>query len=74
MKENISVPPYYDPMLAKVIAWGADRANALINLRRALSEFQIEGVKTTIPLNLKILQSSEFHNGTIDTNFIDNWH
>ena len=74
LKENISVPPYYDPMLAKVIAWGADRANALINLRRALSEFQIEGVKTTIPLNLKILQSSEFHNGTIDTNFIDNWH
>lgn len=74
LKENISVPPYYDPMLAKVIAWGADRTNALIRLRSALSEFQIEGVKTTIPLNLKILQSSEFHNGTIDTNFIDNWH
>ena len=74
LKENMSVPPYYDPMLAKVIAWGKDRANALIRLREALSEFQIEGVKTTIPLDLKILKSSEFQNGTIDTNFIDNWH
>ena len=74
LKENMSVPPYYDPMLAKVIAWGTDRANALNRLRRALSGFQIEGVKTTIPLNLKILQSPEFQNGTIDTNFIDNWH
>ena len=74
LKENMSVPPYYDPMLAKVIAWGTERSKALNRLSRALSEFQIEGVKTTIPLNLKILQSTEFQNGTIDTNFIDNWH
>jgi acetyl-CoA carboxylase biotin carboxylase subunit len=61
-------------MLAKVIAWGTDRVKATNRLNKALSEFQIEGVKTTIPLNLRILQSPEFQNGTIDTNFIDNWH
>lgn len=71
LKEGTSVPPYYDPMLAKVIAWGTDRGNALNRLNKALSEFQIEGVKTTIPLDLKILKSQEFHNGNIDTNFID---
>jgi len=74
LKKNTSVPPYYDPMLAKVIAWGTDRVKATNRLNKALSEFQIEGVKTTIPLNLRILQSPEFQNGTIDTNFIDNWH
>lgn len=72
LKENTTVPPYYDPLLAKVIAWGTTRNTASKRLSKALSEFQIEGVKTTTPLNLKILNSPEFQNGNIDTNFIDN--
>jgi acetyl-CoA carboxylase biotin carboxylase subunit len=72
LKENAVVPPYYDPMLAKVIAWGKDRASACDRLHRALSEFQVEGVKTTTPLNLKILEHPVFRQGDIDTGFIDN--
>ena len=71
LKANTSVPPYYDPLLAKVIVWGEDRPDALSRLKKALSEFRVEGVKTTIPLNLKIIDSSEFQSGNIDTNFID---
>lgn len=71
LKENASVPPYYDPLLAKVIAWGTDRAAATERLSQALSNFKVEGVKTTTPLNLKILGSPEYLSGEIDTNFID---
>jgi acetyl-CoA carboxylase biotin carboxylase subunit len=72
LKENIMVPPYYDPLLAKVITWGTTRSAAIQRLNKALSEFQVEGVKTSTPLNLKILNSPQFQNGIIDTNFIDN--
>ena len=72
LKENTPVPPYYDPLLAKVIAWGTDRNAASKRLSKALTEFQIKGVKTTISLNLKILGTSQFKEGTIDTDFIDN--
>lgn len=72
LTENAIVPPYYDPLLAKVIAWGTERSRANKRLYQALSEIQIEGVKTTIPLNLKILATQEYQNGDIDTNFIDN--
>jgi acetyl-CoA carboxylase biotin carboxylase subunit len=72
LKENAAVPPYYDPLLAKVIAWGSERSKASNRLGRALSEFQIDGVKTTIPVNLKILNSEDYQDGNIDTSFIDN--
>jgi acetyl-CoA carboxylase biotin carboxylase subunit len=72
LQENTIVPPYYDPLLAKVIAWGKDRNNAGDRLCQALSELRIEGVKTTAPLNLKILQHPIFKRGEIDTGFIDN--
>lgn len=72
LQANTAVPPYYDPLLAKVIAWGTRRSSATKRLGQALTEFQIKGVKTTTPLNLKILGSPEFQSGNIDTNFIDN--
>lgn len=72
LQENTVVPPYYDPMLAKIIAWGEDRADACDRLCRALSEFRVEGVKTTAPLNLKILEHPLFRQGDMDTGFIDN--
>jgi acetyl-CoA carboxylase biotin carboxylase subunit len=71
LKVDTSVPPYYDPLLAKVIAWGDDRSLAVSRLTQALSDFRIEGVKTSTALNLKILNSPEFQEGNIDTNFID---
>jgi len=71
LEAGAAVPPYYDPLLAKVIAWGENRPNAVERLARSLSEFQVEGIKTTIPANLLILSSPKFLAGNFDTGFID---
>lgn len=71
LADGCTVPPYYDPMLAKVVAWDRDRPAALRRLVGALKEFEVEGVKTTIPLNLKILEHPSFQAGDMDTGFID---
>ncbi|MFS8513239.1 MAG: acetyl-CoA carboxylase biotin carboxylase subunit, partial [Planifilum fulgidum] len=54
------IPPYYDSMIAKLIVWGKDRDEAIRRMVRALSEFAIEGVKTTIPFHLKLLNHPKF--------------
>ncbi len=71
MEAGAAVPPYYDPLLAKVIAWGETRRDAVDKLVRALSEFHVEGIKTTIPANLLILSSPKYLDGDLDTGFID---
>ncbi len=67
------VPPYYDPMLAKVIAWDEERSGAIVRLVQGLKDFQIEGVKTTIPVDLKILEHPQFASGEVDTSFIETY-
>ncbi len=64
------IPPYYDSMVAKVIAWGADRTEAIARMKRALAEFQLEGVKNTIPFHQKVLDNAFFRKGEVYTNFI----
>ena len=64
------VPPFYDSLLAKVVAWGRDRKEAIARMSRALSEFHIAGVKTTIPFHLKVLENPFFKRGEVYTNFI----
>jgi len=49
------VPPFYDSLLAKLICWGADRAEAIVRTRQALEEFRVEGIKTTVPFHLELL-------------------
>jgi acetyl-CoA carboxylase biotin carboxylase subunit len=71
MKTGGTVPPYYDPMLAKVIAWGATRKEAIACLNQGLNDFRIEGVKTTIPVDLQILKDKLFCAGEFYTGFID---
>ena len=66
-----TVPPYYDSLVAKLIASGRDREEAIARLKRALSEFKIEGIKTTIPLFQNILNDERFRSGTIFTNFLE---
>jgi acetyl-CoA carboxylase biotin carboxylase subunit len=66
-----SVPPYYDPLIAKVISWDADRDKAITRLRAGLSGFSIEGVATTIPANLLILESDAYRLGNLHTGFLD---
>ncbi len=68
-----SIPPYYDSMLAKLIVWGENRKDAILRMRRALMEFIIEGVKTTIPLHKQIMFDKDFISGDFDTTFMDNF-
>ncbi len=64
------IPPYYDSMIAKLIVWEVDREKALSRMERALNEFFIQGVDTTIPFHLKILNNAYFRKGDYHTNFI----
>lgn len=70
LEEGGAVPPYYDPMLAKVLVWGPSRPEAIDKLKKALEDFHIEGVKTTIPLNLMILDSKKYADGEFNTRFV----
>lgn len=65
------IPPHYDSMVAKLIVWGPTREEAIARARRALGEFLVEGVKTTIPFHLKLLDHPEFRRGTFDIRFLD---
>ncbi|MDR7405035.1 MAG: acetyl-CoA carboxylase biotin carboxylase subunit, partial [Armatimonadota bacterium] len=65
-----TIPPYYDSLVAKVIAWGADRTEAIARMRRALQEFEIAGVPTTIPFHLTVLDNAFFRRGEVYTNFV----
>ncbi|MBN2506059.1 MAG: acetyl-CoA carboxylase biotin carboxylase subunit [Verrucomicrobia bacterium] len=66
-----TVPPHYDSMIGKVIATGKDRPEALNRMSRALGEFMISGVKTTIPFEQAILQDPNFRRGVYGTNFVE---
>jgi acetyl-CoA carboxylase biotin carboxylase subunit len=66
-----TVPSHYDSLVAKLIATGRDREEAIARLKRALSEFEIEGIKTTIPLFQTILNDERFRGATIFTNFLE---
>ncbi|MCP4253346.1 MAG: acetyl-CoA carboxylase biotin carboxylase subunit [Candidatus Scalindua sp.] len=66
------VPPYYDSLLGKLIVHQKGREEAIACMKRALSEYRIEGVKTTIPLHLKIISDSRFATGEVDTHFVEN--
>jgi acetyl-CoA carboxylase biotin carboxylase subunit len=67
------IPPYYDSLVAKLIAYGADREEAIARMKRALDLFVVEGIHTSIPLHKRILNEADFVNGTFDTNFIKRW-
>jgi len=68
-----NVPRYYDSMLAKIIAWGHDRDQAIERLAGACDEFKIQGVKTTAPLCAKVLRSGRFREGDISINFLEHF-
>jgi acetyl-CoA carboxylase biotin carboxylase subunit len=71
--QSYTIPPYYDSLVAKLIVWGIDREHAILRGRRALEEFVIEGIKTTIPFHLKVLEDDKFKSGNFDTSFLDNF-
>jgi acetyl-CoA carboxylase biotin carboxylase subunit len=67
------VPPYYDSMIAKLIVYGQTREGCLMRLRRALGEFVIEGMKTTIPLHQRLLEEPDFQNGNYTIKWLEEW-
>jgi acetyl-CoA carboxylase biotin carboxylase subunit len=66
-----TIPPNYDSMIGKLITYGRDRRDAMDKMSRALSEYMITGIKTTIPFELAILQDPNFRRGVYSTNFIE---
>ena len=64
------VSVYYDPLLAKVIAWGGTRDEAISRMLRALDEYKVKGVKTTIPFHRKVLTREDFRSGEYDTGIV----
>lgn len=69
-EQGMDIPIYYDPMIAKLIAWGSDREEARFRLLRAIEEYQVRGIKTTLPFGHWALQQPAFIEGKFDTNFI----
>jgi acetyl-CoA carboxylase biotin carboxylase subunit len=66
-----TVPTHYDSMVAKIICWGKDREESIARMRRALQETVVEGIETTIPFHLKILDDEGFQSGAIHTGYLE---
>ena len=69
--EGFDIPIYYDPMISKLITYGANREEAIQRMIRALDEYQITGIKTSIPFLKKIMKNKDFREGRYNTQFID---
>src|SRR4030095_8162658 len=67
------ITPYYDSLIAKVISYGANRDEVIRRMDRALEMTIVEGVKTTIPLQQRVLEDPDFLPGRITTRFLDRW-
>ncbi len=65
-----TIPPYYDSMIAKLIVWGKTRDEAISRMKRALQEFIVEGVKTTVDFHKKVMETKAFVSGEYTTNFV----
>jgi len=66
-----TIPPFYDSLVAKLIVWGMDREHAIARSIRAFEEFAIDGIKTTIPFHMEVLENEKFRSADYDTSFID---
>ena len=69
--EGFAISPYYDSLIAKLVVWGEKRAEALLRMRRALKEYRIIGVQTTIPFYQQLLHNIRFITGHFDATFVD---
>lgn len=68
------ISPFYDSMVVKVIVWGKDRHEAIQRMKRALDEFVIEGIKTTIPFHQRLLEHEDFLKGDFNTKFLETYN
>lgn len=70
---NYVVPPYYDSMIGKLIVWGRDREKAINIMKRALNEFEVEGIRTTIPFHQKMMENEDFISNNYDTKYLEGY-
>ncbi len=70
--EGYSVPPYYDSLLAKLIVWGKDRQQAIERVKRALDQFEVEGIDTVIPFLRFVVNTRDFREGRLNTKWLEN--
>ncbi|MBF2086166.1 MULTISPECIES: acetyl-CoA carboxylase biotin carboxylase subunit [unclassified Thermoleptolyngbya] len=68
---DYEIPPYYDSLIGKLIVWGSDRPTAIRRMKRALREFAITGLPTTIGFHQRILETQDFADGRVYTNFVE---
>ena len=69
--QNYTVPPHYDSMIGKLIVRAETREKAIIKMYRALNEFKVEGIKTTIPFHKEIMMNADFLNNNYDTKYLE---
>jgi acetyl-CoA carboxylase biotin carboxylase subunit len=69
--EGFEVPVFYDPLIAKLLVWAPTRQEAIVRMKRALKEYRIRGIKTSIPFHLLVMDNPKFVAGDYDTSFID---
>jgi acetyl/propionyl-CoA carboxylase alpha subunit len=74
LQEGMEIPVYYDPMIAKLVVHGSTRAEALERMTRAIDEYVITGVKTTLPFCKFVMQNDAFRTGNFDTHFVSNYY
>lgn len=70
---NYIVPPHYDSMIGKLIVWGESREKAIKTMKRALSEFEVEGIRTNIPFHKKMMDNQDFINNHYDTKYLEDY-
>ena len=68
-----TIPPNYDSMIAKVIVTGQSRAEVMTRMKRALQEFVIEGIKTTIPFHIRLMDDAGFQSGMFTTKYLESF-
>ena len=71
MSAGLEVPIFYDPLISKLVAWGEDRTSAIARMRRAVLEYQITGIRTTLPFFAWLLDQPDFIAGRFDTTYLD---
>ncbi len=72
--EGMDIPIYYDPMIGKLVAWGPSRQEAISRLGKAIAEFRINGIETTLPFGAWAIQQPAFTEGKFDTHFIEKYY
>jgi acetyl-CoA carboxylase biotin carboxylase subunit len=69
--QGYKIPPFYDSMVGKLIVWALTREEAIARARRALKEYRLEGINTTIPLHLRLLEEEAFRSGGYHTGYLE---